>query len=150
MKKTIRSKCFETNSSSVHSLVVNGIGIKPSNLPIDSDGYIITDFGDFGDYDMGITAFDQATKLSYLATECYYINHYNENIEESYAWKYICEAICDYTGANGVKLLHKTEPAINHQEIPEYGDLKFCSYWDKDGVNNFIFNELIGIKMSHD
>ena len=150
MKKTIRYKCFESNSSSVHSLVVSDIGLKPSNLPVDSDGYIITDFGDFGDYDMGITAFDQATKLSYLATECYYINHWNENIEDSYAWKNICEAICDYTGANGVKLLHKTEPAINHQAIPEYGDLKFCSYWDEDSVNNFIFNELIGIKMSHD
>lgn len=145
----IRNDVHETNSSAVHSLVYAPTGLEPSHLPVDEEGYIIADFGDFGKYDMGITAFDQETKLSYLATECYYLNHYDTNIEESYVWEHICEAICNYTGAPGVKVLHKTEPEINHQAVPEY-NLKFCDYWSEDSVVNFLFNKYVGIEMSHD
>lgn len=149
MKKVIRGNVWETNSSSVHSLAISSDGLELSKLPIDKDGYILTDFGDFGDYDMGITSFDQAIKLSYIATECYYLNHYDEDIEESWAWRDICDAICEYTGARGVRLLHKTEPSMNHQTVPEY-DPKFCNPWDYESVINFIFNKYVGIKMSHD
>lgn len=147
--KVMRDKVFETNSSAVHSLAIAKEGLEPSYLNVDKDGYIVTDFGDFGDYDMGITTFDQNVKLSYLATECYYLNHYNENIEESYTWNDICDAICEYTGAPGVRVLHNTEPSINHQAIPEY-ETKFCNPWDCESVNNFIFNGFVGIDMTHD
>ena len=147
--KVKRSNVFETNSSAVHSLVYANSGLKPSELPVDKDGYIITDFGDFGDYNVGITAFDQATKLSYLATECYYLNRYNTDIKDSYLWKNICDAICEYANANGVKVIGDVEPSLNHQAIPEYGP-KFCRYWDEDSVINFVFNSYVGIKMSHD
>lgn len=147
--KVIRSGVFETNSSAVHSLAIAEDGMEPSNLPVDKHGYIITDFGDFGDYNVGITAFDQATKLSYIATECYYLNHWDEHIEDSYIWQNVCDAICEYTGARGVKLLHQVEPSINHQAQPEY-ELKFCSEYDEDSINGFIFNKYAGIKMSHD
>lgn len=147
--KVIRKGVFETNSSAVHSLAICQDGMEPSYLDVNEDGYIITDFGDFGEYDMGITTFDQKVKLSYIATECYYLNHWDEHIEDSYIWKNVCDAICEYTGAKGVKLLHKIEPALNHQALPEY-DLKFCSEWDEDSVNEFIFNKYVGIKMSHD
>lgn len=149
MKKVIRGNVWETNSSSVHSLAISSDGLELSKLPVDKDGYILTDFGDFGDYDMGITSFDQAIKLSYIATECYYLNNYDEDIEESYVWRDICDAICEYTGARGVRLLHKTEPSMNHQVIPEY-EPKFCDPWDYKSVINFIFNKYAGIKMSHD
>lgn len=149
MRKIIRANVFETNSSAVHSLVIAKEGLEPSKLPVDEDGYIITDFGDFGDYDVGITTFDQAVKLSYLATECYYLNHYGTHIEDNYNWNNICDAICEYTGAKGVKLLHKTEPSLNHQEVPEY-DFHFCNPWVPESVNNFIFNKYVGIEMSHD
>ena len=147
--KVIRSGVFETNSSAVHSLAICKDGMEQSNLPVDELGYIITDFGDFGDYDVGITTFDQATKLSYIATECYYLNHWDEHIEDSHVWRNVCDAICEYTGAKGIKLLHKVEPSLNHQVLPEY-DLKFCSEWDEDSVNEFIFNKYVGVKMSHD
>lgn len=150
MKKVIRDNVWETNSSAVHSLAISRDGLEPSALPVDEKGYIITDFGYFPEYDEGITTFDQTTKLSYLATECYYINGYSERIEESYAWRAICDAICKYTKASGVRLLHKTEPALNHQVLPEYSDLKFCDCYDEDSVINFIFNRFIGIEMSHD
>lgn len=146
--KKLRKQVFETPSSAVHSLAISREGLEPCKLPMDGT-YIVTDFGDFGAYDVGITAFDQATKLSYLATECYYLNHWDKNIEESYIWKNICDAICEYSGASGVELLHKTEPEINHQAIPEY-DLKFCNAYDEDSIINFIFNRFVGIEMSHD
>lgn len=148
--KVIRNGVFETNSSAVHSLAIAKDGMEPSILPVDENGYIITDFGDFGDYNVGITAFDQATKLSYIATECYYINHWDENIEDNYVWKNVCDAVTEYSGAKGVRLLHKTEPSLNHQVLPEYGELKFCDEWNEDSVNDFIFNKYVGIKMSHD
>ena len=150
MRKIIRYGVFETNSSAVHSLVIAKDGLEPSKLPVDEDGYIITDFGDFEDYDVGITTFDQNVKLSYLATECYYINHFDEHIEDSYTWKNICDAVCEYTGAKGVKILHHIEPELNHQVQPEYGEPKFCDDWNSESVNNFIFNKYAGIKMSHD
>ena len=118
MKRVIRNNVFETNSSAVHSLAIDSSGLRPSNLPVDKDGYIVTDFGDFGDYDVGITAYDQATKLSYLATECYYLNHLNDDMEDNYIWQDICDAICEYTGARGVRVLGNVEPSLNHQVFP--------------------------------
>ena len=149
MKRTIRNGVFETNSSAVHTLAIAKDGMEKSYLDVDEYGCIVTDFGDFGDYDVGVTTFDQKIKLSYLATECYYLNHWDENIEESYTWQHICDAICEYTGAPGVKLRHEVEPSLNHQEIPEY-ELKFCDEWNPDSVNSFIFNKYVGINMSHD
>ena len=144
-----RNGVFETNSSAVHSLTIRQDGMEKSYLPVDDEGYVVTDFGDFGDYDVGITTFDQRVKLSYLATECFYLNHFDEGIEESHRWQNVCDAICKYTGAKGVRVLHKTQPSLNHQVIPDYG-LKFCSEYDEDSINNFIFNGYVGIKMSHD
>ena len=149
MKDSVRKNVWETNSSAVHTLVVAKDGLEPSKLPVDEDGYILTDFGDFGDYDMGLTTFDQSTKLSYLATECYYLNHYDTHIEDSYVWGDIVDAVCEYTGTKGIKLLHQTEPSLNHQVLPEY-ELKFCDYWVEESVINFVFNKWIGIEMSHD
>ena len=149
MIRITRNSVFETNSSAVHSLVIDKSGLKPSELPVDEDGYILTDFGDFGDYDVGITACDQATKLSYLATECYYTNHMDTDLEESYQWRDICDAICEYTGAKGIRILGNIEPSLNHQVLPDY-EPKFCDPWDENSVISFIFNSYVGIKMNHD
>ena len=149
MKKKNRKCVFETNSSAVHSLIIDKSGLEPNKLRLDNDGYIVTDFGDFGDYDVGIKTYDQSVKLSYLATECYYLNSWDKDLENSYQWKDICDAICEYTGARGVRVLGNVDPAINHQAQPEY-EPKFCNYWDEESVINFIFNKYIGIKMSHD
>ena len=149
MKTTIRINVFETNSSAVHSLSISHNGLEPSNLPVDKDGYIVTDFGDFGDYDKGITAYDQVTKLSYLATECFYLNHWDKDLDDNWQWQHIHDAIQEYTGTKGVKILGKVEPSLNHQVQPEY-EPKFCDPWDYDSVINFVFNKYVGIKMSHD
>ena len=149
MKKVIRKNIWETNSSAVHSLTFAKDGLEKSTLPMDRNGYILADFGDFGDYDVGITTFDQATKLSYVLTELYYLNKWDERLEDSYQYKDLCENICEYTGAKGIKILNKVQPSLNHQVIPEY-EPKFCSCYDYDSVINFIFNKYVGVDMSHD
>ena len=149
MNRVLRRQVFETNSSAVHTLAIARDGLEQSNLSVDKDGYIVICFGSFPEWDMGITTFDQATKLSYIATECYYLNGGDKNIEEYYEWQCVCEAICKYTGAKGVRLLREIEPELNHQEQPYY-NLHFCNAYDEDSVINFIFNKYVGIKMSHD
>lgn len=149
MKRVIRGNVFETNSSAVHSLAISWEGLEQSNLPVDEKGYILTDFGDFGDYDMHLVTFDQATKLSYLATECYYLNSWDKNIDDNYIWQNICKAICDYTKASGIKVIGNVEPLLNHQVQPEY-NLKFCNAYDDASIVNFVFNQYVGIKMTHD
>ncbi len=149
MKRVIRSNIWETNSSAVHSLVIAKEGLEKSYLPIDKDGYIVTDFGDFGDYNVGIETFDQRVKLSYLLTELYYLNHWDVDLSDFYQYQCLEECLCAYTGAKGIRIMKKVEPSLNHQVIPEY-EPKFCSCYDDDSIINFIFNKYAGINMSHD
>lgn len=149
MKKVKRNYVWETASSAVHSLVIAKEGLEKSYLPIDEDGYIVTDFGDFGDYDVGIETFDQRVKLSYLLTELYYLNHWDEDLSDFYQYQCLEECLCEYTGAKGIRIMKKVEPSFNHQVIPEY-ETKFCSCYDDESIINFIFNKYAGINMSHD
>ena len=142
-----RKEIFETASSAVHALAIAG-GLSENKLPME-DGYVIAHFGDYGEYDMGITVFDQDSKLAYLATECYYLNHYDKDLSDFYVWNNISDAVCKYVGAKGIRIVGDTEPELDHQVIPEY-ELKFCNEWNEDSIIDFIFNPNIGIKMSHD
>lgn len=148
MKKVIREKVFESASSSVHSLWIK-CKLNKNKLKM-KDGYVITDFGKFGIDEHIYTS--QNDKLSYLITELYYINHWEyDNIEDTYQFKYIEEAIMDYDDSViGIKILKKKEPDIDHQSQPEYGNSNFVNYWDKASIQNFIFNNNIGIKTGCD
>lgn len=148
MKRKIRAEVFETNSSAVHSLwIKRKLGKNKLKM---KDGYVLTDFGSFGKEENIYTS--QNDKLSYLLTEIYYINHWQiEGIEETYQFKCIEEAIKDYDeSVLGIKILNKKMPEIDHQAQPEYGDLRFVNYWDKSSVQNFLFNNNIGIKTDCD
>lgn len=145
--RVTRKEILETASSAVHALAVAG-GLSENNLPME-DGYIIAHFGDYGEYDMGITIFDQDSKLAYLATESYYMNGMNTDLSDFYMWESVCKAVCKHTGAKGVKLVGTQDPSLDHQVIPYYG-FKFCSDCDEDSIINFIFNPNIGIDMRHD
>lgn len=145
--RVTRKEILETASSAVHALVIAG-ELSENKLPME-DGYVIAHFGDYGEYDMGITIFDQDSKLAYLATESYYMNGMDTDLSDSYMWQSVCEAVCEHTGAKGVKLVDTQEPSLDHQVIP-YDGFKFCNEWDKDSIIDFIFNPNVGIKMSHD
>lgn len=148
----IRKNVFETNSSSVHSLAISTDGLEKCKLKIHKDGFIHTDYGEFGkNYNLYQS---QSEKLSYLATCAYYIedDDYDvENVNNSYFWKRISDAIVKYVPeCIGVKILGKEEPYIDHQSIPDYDGINFIDTYDEDEIINFIFNKNIWLKTSCD
>lgn len=150
MTKIIRKRIWETNSSATHALIYDSSGMESNKLPMDKDGYILTDFGDFG-YGAG-EFWTQEEKLSYLVTNCYYLGGWDEDItaEDNYHFERLEKAICEYTGANGIRITHKNKDwGIDHQIQPEY-DLPFVEEWDMDSIQNFIFNKYIGIRIGND
>lgn len=148
MRKYIRRNVFETNSSSVHSLVISKEGLEPSDLEIDENGYINVDFGNFGSEEHLYTS--QYDKLQYLITCLYYTSGYDpDSIAESYDFEEIQEAICGYTGAKGINILGKNEPYIDHQSVP-YGSIEIVNIYDKEAIVNFVFNRFISLKTDCD
>ena len=142
MKRNIRYKVWETNSSSVHALYVDHTGLQKNHLK-HKNGYVIADFGQFGkEYNLYM---DQNDKLSYLLTEICYTKLYSEGIEDTYEFERLEEAIKDYDPTvKGIKVLKEVKPEIDHQSIPSYGESKFVNYWDKGSIQNFLFNKYIG------
>lgn len=148
MNRKIRNHVFETNSSSVHSLVISNDGREPSDFVLNEEGKIEIDFGEFGRELRLYTS--QYDKLSYLITCLYYLSGYNvEDIYEKWEFENIENAICLYTGATGIKILGKVEPYINHQSIPSY-DIEIINTYDKDAVINFVFNKNVSLKTDGD
>ena len=146
--RQIRKNIFETNSSSVHSLQIDGSGLEPSNLKLDNDGYIRVEFGSFGrEYRIYSSQYE---KLQYLITCLYYLTTSVEEIYDSYDFERICNIVCDYTGAFGIKIIGDENKAyIDHQSIP-YDGIDIVNTYDEDEVKNFIFNKYISLKTDCD
>lgn len=150
MTKIIRKRIWETNSSATHALIYDSSGMESNKLPMDKDGYILTDFGDFG-YGAG-EFWTQEEKLSYLVTNCYYLGGWDEDItaEDNYHFRHIEEAVCDYTGATGIRITRKNKDwGIDHQIQPEY-ELPLVEEWDMSSIQSFIFNKYVGIQIGND
>lgn len=150
MTKIIRKRVWETNSSATHALIFDSSGMESSKLPMDADGYILTDFGRF-EYGEG-EFWTQEKKLSYLVTNCYYLGGLDENItaEDNYHFEHLEKAICEYTGAKGIRITHKNKDwGIDHQIQPEY-DLPFVEEWESNSIQGFVFNKYIGFYIGND
>lgn len=149
MKLQIRNQVFETNSSSVHSLVISKDGLETSKLSQDKDGKILVDFGKFGnDYHLYES---QEEKLSYLITLCYYTcgGWDVEDVYENSDFQRIEEIVCEYTGATGIKIIGGIEPEIDHKSQP-YNGIEIINVWDKDEVVSFVFNKNVALKTDCD
>lgn len=147
MKRQIRNGVFETNSSSVHSLVYSKDGLEPSKFRKYKDGLIRVDFGQFGkEYALYNSQYD---KLSYLMTLLSYMHHDLDSIYESYDFDLIKNAVCKHTGAKGIKILNKEEPYIDHQSVPYY-DIDIINIYDENQIINFVFNKNIILKTDCD
>lgn len=148
MKRKIRKGVFETNSSSVHSLVISNEGREPSEFKFNNDGEIEIDFGQFGKDERVYTS--QYDKLSYLITCLYYLSGWEINdIYDRWEFREIKDAICKYTGATGIKILGKQEPEIDHQSQP-YSRIEIIDIYDEDAVINFVFNKYVSLKTDCD
>lgn len=148
MNRKIRKNVFETNSSSVHSLVISNEGREQSEFKLNKEGKIEVDFGDFGKDERLYTS--QYDKLSYLITCLYYLSGWNvEDIYEKWEFEIIEEAICEHSGAKGIHIVGKNEPHIDHQSMP-YSNIEIINAYDEDEVINFVFNKYISLKTDCD
>lgn len=149
MKSTIRSNIFETNSSSVHSMVYKSLELSECQLPINrKTGNIIGHFDTFDcvfDYD------DQDMKLAYILTCLYYQEGMDvERVKESWDFRELEEMLQEYTGCAGLEISDYGDPYIDHQSVPEgYGGNNLFRY-DKDSMKNFIFNDNIVLHSEYD
>lgn len=146
MKKQIRRNVFETNSSSVHSLVFSKDGLEPNEFNINCNGEIVVGLEDFE----GCHIYkDQYSKLSYLLTCLYYLSDCDvERIYDNYSFELIVKAVCSYTGAKTIKIIG-SEGYIDHQSVP-CCDIEIINVYNEDEVINYIFNRNIWLKTDYD
>lgn len=152
MRRQSRNGTFETNSSSVHSLVIDNSGREPSKLTLNEDNKVIAYLGSFGkDYMLYST---QEEKLSYLLTLCKYSSSgWNlASIYEDYNFKYIEDAIVSYIpNCMGIEIYGDIDDGeIDHQSIPQYGEIDIVNVYDEDSVINFVFNKYVKLKTDCD
>ena len=153
--KQIRRNVFETNSSSTHSISFSSKkkALEDSTLKIEDDGYIHTEFGEFGWEIENYTR--QEDKLQYLITMIACMNGCNPmwndesfdkfrtEITELDDFKILNEEIIKHTGCENGLYIDESDGYIDHQSV-ENGSLK--SYLRDWGVKNcieFIFGDVI-------
>ena len=148
--KQIRRNIFESNSSSVHTLSISKEGLEPSNLPLNKDGYIEVEFGEFGKDVMIYST--QYEKLQYLLSFIAYSRGLYESssdlddLYETYDFNDVCDTICDYAGAKGIVIIGDKDAYIDHQSMDDC----VIDYWYEDQVLNFIFNKYVSLKTYSD
>ncbi len=162
MKKVIRRGCFETNSSSSHSISFSNDNIcEDFNIKLDEDGYIYVDnFGEYG-WGCGDVLTSQEEKLNYLLTMATCFCHKgvdNENFDteqfyrDSEYFKRIEDIILRY--CNGIKFSDncfsvyscdnrnfstKFNGYVDHQSVEKY-----------DNIAEIIFNPTCVIEITND
>lgn len=154
--KKIRQNVFETNSSSVHSLVINSEGLEPSNLKIDpKTDHIIVNTQYFGkEYNIYN---DQEDKLSYLITyiiadlQREYDNDEILAVElfKDYHFINIENIIKEYCNCSGVIVNIDEEGGLDHQTSPHESEC-IINLYDEEEIKNFIFNKYISLKTAWD
>jgi len=150
MKRKIRKNVFETNSSSVHSIVFSKVGIEPSEFVLNEDNELVITYGNFDSWESYGEYNDQFTKLSYLVTLCYYCFPEDSSIYNESNFLNINEAVCKYTGASRIVVSDAIEPELNHQLIPDFGDIDLLNTWNEDEVINFVFNKNVSLLLDRD
>ena len=64
-------------------------------------------------------------------------------------YKTVEKAICEYTGAKGIKIHPYIDGYIDHQSAP-YNSIEIINIWDKDAVIDFVFNKYVSLKTDCD
>ena len=164
--KLVRNDVFETNSSSVHSLVVHRkypLEYEYPDLHVYDDGYIHIPMDKFGwGYDGYI---DSKVKLTYAMGMVYqtesrdkYDEDYRQqlgNFYDTVGYKAINDMIKEYYNCDGIlvdKLEHNVYPYgyIDHQSTEDYSSLK--DFLDDYGVTleQFVFDPNVTLIIDND
>jgi hypothetical protein len=132
------------------SIDIGRKGLTKNKIPLDEHGFLISHFGNFGKQSRDYQ--DPSDKLSYLMTNVAYMagvawdtGNWDERLEtiyNHYMFHEIANAICGYTGANGIKIVGPTEPEIDHQMHP-YGSIEVLDSFQPYDIVNFVYNRNI-------
>lgn len=133
----IRVKCFETNSSSSHSITINDSNLVANEIPIEQDWEVcdgeptmMVELNGF----CGLANHEtQMEKLAYIIMQIAYIlelYHANgfygspeeikaarEKLYESEEFKELEDVICDHAGCKHIRLRENTEGYIDHDSV---------------------------------
>ena len=140
MKKTIRNSVFETNSSSVHTLVYKNQTFAEPDLPINpKTNKVIGHFGTFGKDDAYYDS--QEDKLSYLLSCLWYTSSGwgPEGVYDNWYFKELEEIVNKHCGTEGIEI-EPSEAEIDHQSQPIYDGECDLFTMTKENMENFIFN----------
>lgn len=171
--KVVRSGVFETNSSSSHSLSIGKRGsLSPFRMPVNNDGYVEVDFGDFG---WGYEKLEsQLEKLSYLLTMVamtetrFKVDHADVDIFELFAQTdgfqklnaFVCK-YCEGIALENISLeiRQSVDEAFHYIDYDGYIDHQSCENYGslEDFLNNYglsideiILNDDISIIIDND
>lgn len=151
-----RQNVFETNSSSTHSISFSSKddSLEDSYLRVDHDGYIHTEFEEFGWEQETHTS--QEIKLKYLITMIACVHglspswhekdfaHLRTDITELDDFKTLNDEIIEYTGCENGLYIDESYGYIDHQSFEDYRSLKdFLKDWGVKNCIEFIFGNVI-------
>ena len=162
IKRQIRYGVFETNSSSVHTIVYSNTGMEKSKFKLDEDGKIHVKLDIYFGADEHIYN-TQEEKLIYLLSFVYddcYIKE-KEGDWYSYEMRVIERAVMDYVeGCTGIVIDKYTitdsdweteyDNHFDHQTSPRNGNDCVVDLWDDKAIQSFIFNKNISLKTDYD
>lgn len=128
--KTIRHACFETNSSSSHSISIADKIIYDDTIFLNEDGTVVLTGGEFG---WGVEDYNDAlTKANYCAVDCLGDKDKTDKLKD---------VIIEMTGAKDVifdisdDFRKSNYSYIDHQSNGTSHDL----FYENNGLKNFIF-----------
>lgn len=162
MKRILRKNVFETNSSSVHSLVISDAGMEEPKLKtIEKDGekYILVSLNSFDNSEKTYTSQDD--KLSYILTLIYILTCGvdAEDLKNKYAYQILEGRILHYChkfnlDIYGIYVDNFKNAYIDHQTLNKYYGNYFDEYdfTDHMGVDyiTFVFNKYVFLHTDSD
>lgn len=165
MKRTVRYGTFETNSSSMHSLVYSNIKMDKSDLPVTSDGVVYVYLEQ--EYNCHGTLTTQLEKLEYLLSYLFVKDGwgYNSDFYQTSDNWYNFDIANSYMGRELLELLQLHDsrikkvivrwccdgPEFDHQSHPAYGDNPMDELvYDKDRTLEYLFSPNVSLEMSRD
>ena len=153
MKLNLRKNIFETNSSSVHAIVINHEGQYIPKLIMNGDT-VIAYCHDYSDYGRGESKFlkTQQEKLDYLVSWVAAKNqyHYYEDIEDMWEYSVLLNAIrVVMPEIKSIKIHDTGKAAFDHQNSPIDSDC-VVNFYKEDDVVSFIFNDSIMLECYFD
>lgn len=158
MKQQIRKNIFETNSSSVHSIVIKYDGHYVCKLKRDKNNSfaVVGQCHDYSDYGRKtpVMLTTQQEKFDYVISLLCYANEYSasyESIKESWQYSTLLEALKMVDKQiDDIIILDENKVGFDHQTAPYSYNDTVVNFYNEYDIIDFIFNDNIQLKCCFD